>query len=136
MPTDHLDRHLLFGVLALQAGLLPAPQFVEAVALWATRKDTPLADVLVAQGWLTAAERALLDSLLECQLRRYCGDAQAGLAAVTTSDARQALAAVADEQVRQSLTCLPTAEGPGLPTTVEQVPESGDRYTLVRLHAT
>jgi len=37
------DRNLLFGVLALQADLIDDTQFIEGCAVWAARKDTPLA---------------------------------------------------------------------------------------------
>jgi PAS domain-containing protein len=48
------DRNLLFGVVALQADLLDADQFIQACTLWTTRKEVPLADLLVELGWLTA----------------------------------------------------------------------------------
>src|SRR5438552_10389371 len=64
MSADQTDCNLLFGVLALQADLLDATRFAEACSAWATRKDTPLADLLVERGWLTAEDRAHLDYLL------------------------------------------------------------------------
>src|SRR5262249_24075368 len=75
------DRNLLFGVLALQLDLLDARRFAEACSAWATRKDTPLADLLVERGWLTAADRADVERLLERKLRKQGGDARASLAA-------------------------------------------------------
>jgi hypothetical protein len=62
------DRNLLFGVLALQADLLDAAQFAEACSAWAARKDTPLGDLLVQRGWLSAADRADVERLLERKL--------------------------------------------------------------------
>jgi eukaryotic-like serine/threonine-protein kinase len=47
------DRNLLFGVLALQAGLIDNDQFAQACTLWSAHKDMSLADVLVEHGWLT-----------------------------------------------------------------------------------
>ena len=41
------DRNLLFGVLALQADLIDSAQFAEACTSWSSRKDTPLAGLLV-----------------------------------------------------------------------------------------
>jgi hypothetical protein len=42
-PSSSPDGNLLFGVLAMQVELLDDRQ---ACAAWATRKDTPFADVL------------------------------------------------------------------------------------------
>ena len=47
------DRNLLFGVLALQADLIDAPRFAEACSAWASRKETPLADLMIDRGWIT-----------------------------------------------------------------------------------
>src|SRR3954467_2174904 len=81
-PLMDTDRNLLFGVLALQADLLDNDQFAEACTAWSARKETPLADLLVARGWLTPEAQAHIDFLLECKLRKHGGDAHASLAAV------------------------------------------------------
>ena len=131
------DRNLLFGVLALQADLLDGARFVEACTLWASRKEAPLADLLVERGWLTPEERADVEKLLERKLKKHGGDAKAGLAEVTTDGVRQSLAGVADAEVRQSL-AAPTPPAPGhvLLATSAYAPHAGERYTLTRLHAT
>src|SRR5271165_1664081 len=46
------DCNLLYGVLALQADLIDSQQFVEVCSLWTTRKNVPLADLLVERGWI------------------------------------------------------------------------------------
>jgi hypothetical protein len=45
-PSSSPDGNLLFGVLAMQVELIDDRQFAQACAAWATRKDTPFADVL------------------------------------------------------------------------------------------
>jgi hypothetical protein len=50
-------RNLLLGVLALQADLLTPSRFVEACTAWSARKETPLADLLMERGWLSAEAR-------------------------------------------------------------------------------
>jgi len=65
-----LDQNLLFGVLALQAGLQDPPKFAEASSAWATRSETALADLLVERGWLTSEERAEVDHLVERKLAK------------------------------------------------------------------
>jgi serine/threonine-protein kinase len=131
------DRNLLFGVLALQADLLDNDRFAEACSAWATRKEMPLADLLVERGWLTAQDRADVEQLLARKLKKHGGDAHAGLAEVTTDPVRRTLAGVADPDVQQALAGpTPPAAGPALPATTAYVPEARGRYTLTRLHAT
>ena len=64
------DQNLLFGVLALQAGLLDALQFADACSAWATRIDGVLADLLVERGWLTTDDRNDVERLLERRLSK------------------------------------------------------------------
>jgi serine/threonine-protein kinase len=131
------DRNLLFGVLALQADLIDSGRFAEACAAWSTRKDMPLADLLVERGWLTPADRADVEKLLQRKLAKHKGDARASLAEVTTDHMRQSLAELTDPDIRQSLAGpTPPALGHVLVATTEFVPETRDRYTLSRLHAT
>jgi tetratricopeptide (TPR) repeat protein/tRNA A-37 threonylcarbamoyl transferase component Bud32 len=131
------DRNLLFGVLALQADLINQRQFAEACTAWSASKDTPLADLLLARGWLTPADRADVEKLLDRKLKKHGGDAHAGLAEVTTDPVRQSLAGVSDPDVRHSLAFLtPPPQGHVLLGTTDFVPEARERYTLSRLHAT
>jgi serine/threonine-protein kinase len=129
------DLNLLFGVLALQADILDARQFVAACSEWAGRKATPLADILVERGWLTPQERALVDQLLERKLNKHDGDAHAGLAAATTPEVRSVLESVADADVRQSLSGMTPPSRPAVFSTTDFEPDSRHRYTRTRLHA-
>jgi hypothetical protein len=70
MPRPGSDQNLLFGVLALHAGLLDPLQFADACSAWATRLDCALADLLVERHWLTAEDRAEVERLLERKLRK------------------------------------------------------------------
>jgi serine/threonine protein kinase len=132
------DRNLLFGVLALQADLLDTVRFVEACTLWANKKESSLADLLVERGWLTSADREDVQRLLDRKLRKYQGDAQAGLAEVAGDAVKQSLAAIADRDVRQSLAGLTTVAPPGpvLLQTMDYLPDQREHYSLSRLHAT
>jgi serine/threonine-protein kinase len=134
------DRNLLFGVLAVQADLIDAGRFVEACSAWVNHQDTPLADVLVARGWLTEADRGNVEKMLERKLEKHGGDAQASPAV------RQSQAAVADDEIHRSLAGKTTTDEYGVPPTTDHVSNSpdsshwlapsGDRYTLSQLHAT
>src|SRR5262249_57879277 len=57
------DRHLLFGLLALQNGLIQPAQLVAAFHAWTGDKARPLADHLVALGYLTPEQRPVLAAL-------------------------------------------------------------------------
>ena len=52
--TAAADRHLLFGMLALQSGLVDQGTLVAAVQTWTRDKARGLADQLVARGDLDA----------------------------------------------------------------------------------
>jgi serine/threonine protein kinase len=129
------DRNLLFGVLALQADLLDNDRFAEACSAWAARKGTPLAQLLVERGWLTAEERSHVDFLLDRKLRKHGGDAAAGLAEAMPEDVRQTLAGLDDPAVRRTLDTTAPPGGVHERTTVAYRPAGRDRYTLTRLHA-
>src|SRR5262249_52868736 len=92
---------------------------------------------LVERGWLTPADCADVEKLLHRKLAKHKGDAKAGLAEVTTDQVRQSLAGLNDPEVRQSLAGpTPPPQGHVLLATTEYIPDSQDRYTLSRLHAT
>jgi serine/threonine-protein kinase len=130
------DQNLLFGVLALQAGILDNDQFAAACAAWATRKHTGLADLLAERGWLTPDERQEVERMVGRHLKRNGGDAGASLAAVTGDAARHSLAALDDAEVQRSLAALPTPSELAPVATTDYVPGKRERYTLTRLHAT
>ena len=90
------DRNLLFGVLALQADVLDADQFIKACTLWTTRKEVSLPNLLIELGWITPADRADVDRLLERKLRKHGGNPKVGLAAVA-DDVKRSLAALQDD---------------------------------------
>jgi serine/threonine-protein kinase len=136
MSAETTDRNLLFGVLALQADFLDAAQFAEACSAWAGRKDTPLADLLVERGLLTAEQRGLVDLLLRQKLNKHGGDAHASLqGALATPDVRSVLESVADDDVQQSLAGLHEPALAVQLSTVAYEPQVRQRYTLTRLHA-
>lgn len=143
------DRNLLFGVLALQGGLIDAAQLAEACTAWAARGVTPLADLLVGRGWLTPEDRAHVEYFLSRRLARHGGDAHASLIAATAGAelTLKALASIGDPEVQHTLTHVlaptPAAEartapdpaGHVLVETILRAPATRDRYTLTRLHA-
>src|SRR6516162_6548264 len=94
------DRNLLFGVLALQAGLIDQDQFVEACALWATRKSVLLPELLRERGWLIGADQEHLEYLLERRINQQGGNVHASLVAIP-EDIKQSLAALQDDDIQR-----------------------------------
>ena len=58
------DRHLLFGLIALQVGLIDQAQLVAAFQAWARDKARPLADHLADLGGLDADSRAAVEAMV------------------------------------------------------------------------
>src|SRR5215471_1057214 len=114
------DRNLLFGVLALQAGLIDTRQFVEACTLWTTRKDISLAELLTERGWIRADDQAHVDYLLQRKLEKHGGEVRTGLAAIG-DDVKRSLAALGDADIERSLADLPS---PHAVTTIDHVAAS------------
>jgi hypothetical protein len=65
------DRHLLFGLLALQNGIINQGQLVAAFQAWTLDKSTSLADHLEARGDLPAARRTV-SRLADSSTRSRC----------------------------------------------------------------
>src|SRR5262249_27520222 len=130
-PVMDTERHLLFGLLALRAGLIQARTLSAAWAAWSARPDCPFADLLIERGHLTGADSAAVELLLEQETRKQ-GSKPPGLSA--------------DERARRALATLeefvPGGEPRWWPSTAPHAevlplgpaPRTGDRYTVIRLH--
>src|SRR6478609_304099 len=102
--TAAADRHLLFGLLALQNGLIDQGQLVAAFQAWTRDKSRSLADHLQARGDLTAAKRALLDALADVHLEAHGGDVEKSLASVPANrSTRDSLAALGEPEIEATL---------------------------------
>jgi serine/threonine protein kinase len=80
------DLNLLFAVLAHHGELITRTQFVDACALWAARKDRPLPEILLEQGWLTPQQKQRVDQLLATRLQAAGNDVHASLDGELTND--------------------------------------------------
>ncbi len=129
------DRNLLFGVLALQADLIDPARFAAACTAWAARGDTPLAELLLERGWLTAQGRLRVEDLLQGRLKkgeldsRTDPDLQRGHP--TTAEVRPA----ADPHTEPTLvgTARSGQPAPG-PDSTDPSPAQRRRYRLTRIH--
>jgi hypothetical protein len=98
------DRHLLFGLLALQNGLIDQGQLMIAFQAWTRDKSRDLGEHLEARGDLTAAKRAVLDALAEVHLEAHDGDVEKSLAAVPVNHStRASLGALGEPEITGGL---------------------------------
>jgi serine/threonine protein kinase len=80
MPSDNSTEHnLLFGILALHAGLVDGDSLVEAIDHWAKARDRQLCQVLVDRGVLNAADESAVEALVARNLARHDNDAARSL---------------------------------------------------------
>src|SRR5215471_1263329 len=101
MPHAHADRNLLFGILALQMDFISRDALVAAMHAWVLDKAKPLGQILLDQGTLRAANRELLEALVERHLEMHNNDPQQSLAALSSvGSARRQLEQVADPDVQ------------------------------------
>jgi serine/threonine-protein kinase len=135
-------RDLLFGLLALQVGLINQGQLVAAFQAWTLDKGTPLADHLVALGHLDPDDRSAVEALVARHLKKHGGDVEKSLAAVPTGrSTRERLAALADPDIEATLSHV----GSGLTPTddadrtrtyqVGTATSEGQRFRILRPHA-
>ena len=74
MADSAADRNLLFGLLALQNGLIDQDQLVAAFQAWTRDKGRPLADHLVDRGDLDADQRAVVEAMVGLHLKKHGGE--------------------------------------------------------------
>ena len=102
--TAAADRHLLFGLLALQNGLIDQGQLVAAFQAWTRDKARSLADQLVARGDLDADDRAASKRSSARHLKKHGGDVEKSLAAVPANrSTRAGLAELGEPEIEATL---------------------------------
>jgi serine/threonine protein kinase len=164
MPRDaDPSPDLLFGLMALQNGLIEQGALVAAFRAWTHARAQPLgpvpalAELLVRQGALDARDRELLEAMVARHVERHGGSAEASLAGVTVPPAlRASLDGLGDRQVEATLAHVgsrgtgstePGSDGdgdadgpagdPGRTTTfrVSTAGADGQRFRVLRPHA-
>jgi serine/threonine protein kinase len=143
-PTT--DLNLLFGLLALQLDFISKEGLLAAMQTWLLEKQTPLGDVLLRHGALSADRKLLLEALVREHLKQHDNDPQQSLASLSSVDsAKQQLGQLADPDVQASLG--PSLSSPvlSISATLTQSPDAGEksgeipksteRFRLLRYHA-
>ena len=107
MAAIAVDRNLLFGLLALQNGLINQVQLVAAFQAWTLDNARALADHLVSRGDLDADDRSAVDALVERHIKKHGGDVERSLAAIPASrSTRESLAQLGDAEIGASIAQL------------------------------
>jgi serine/threonine-protein kinase len=144
MAAIDAERHLLFGLLALQIGLIDQSQLVAAFQAWTLDKARTLADHLVGRADLDGDDRSAVEALVARHLKRH-GDVERSLAAIPAGrSTRESLARVADPEVGGTLAHLGSASTrPGDDADVDrtasygvgEATSDGQRFRVLRPHA-
>jgi eukaryotic-like serine/threonine-protein kinase len=138
------DRHLLFGLIALQVGIIDQAQLVAAFQAWARDKARPLADHLADRGGLDADSRAAVEAMVALHVKKHGGDTEESLAAMAAGRAiRRGLAQLGDSQIEATLARVgsaPLSNGNGdadgtATCSVGSATSHGQRFRVLRPHA-
>ena len=142
MPRRASDRELLFGVLSTQVFSLDRDRLVDAIKARAEGDDRPIGEILVDRKLLEAADRALLDEMVD----RLVDDPANGLDEVESlaPDLRRELDRDADDSLATATpaepfdpfaTRLDELDDPGRGSVMPGSAPEKIRYRKVREHA-
>ena len=136
---DETPRDLLFGLLALQIGLIDQEQLIGAFSAWSRAKGRTLAEILIERGAIDEESRALLSGMAEKQLKLHGGDTEKSLAAVAAGPStREKLSALGDIDLTASVALVGSHTPSPDATATMSVGTStsdGQRFRVLRPHA-
>ncbi len=144
MASTCADRELLFGLLAVQNGMVAQSTLVETVQAWTLDRDRPLAEHLVATGGLDEGDRTVLDTLVARQLEKHGGSAERSLATIPAGPSTlESLAGVDDADVAATIGHLSASatmthdghSGADAGYSVGTAAADGQRFRILRPHA-
>ena len=135
------DHHLLFGMIALQVGLIDQAELVAAFQAWARDKTRPLSDHLSERGSLDAEGRAAVEAMAALHVRKHGDDVEQSLAAIKAGRAaREQLAALCDPDLTVTLARFASDSserhaGRTTSDTIGNATSNGQRFQILRPHA-
>ena len=143
MPRcDDAPRDLLFGLLALQNGMVTRDQLVLAFGAWTGAQGRPLAEWLSDQGALRPEHGPLLDALVDAHLGLHGGDPEKSLAALDLNrSTRESLARAGGPDVEGTLAHVGSGSNSGddidrtMTYVVGTATSDGQRFLVLRPHA-
>jgi serine/threonine-protein kinase len=133
------DRDLIFGLLALQNGLIDRLQLASALRAWIP--DRPLAEQLVSRGNLDAEQRSAVEAIVALHVKKHGGDTEKSVASIPADrSTREWLTAAGDPGLAVTVPRLGPAstEADADRTTASAIGDSsadGHRFRVVRPHA-
>ncbi|MGP0062518.1 MAG: protein kinase domain-containing protein [Isosphaeraceae bacterium] len=143
-PVD-TEPNLLFGLLALQVGLIDQGALFAAFAAWTRDKGRSLADHLIDLGHLDAPRRAAVDAIAGLHVQALGGDPCKSLAVLAVGrSTRGSLARVGGPEVEATLGHVGTAPGSTHDDddpdrtgsyAVGSATSDGQRFRVLRPHA-
>jgi WD40 repeat protein/serine/threonine protein kinase len=139
----HVDRNLLFGILAVQMDFVGRDALIAAMHAWLLERSKPLGRILVEQQALSPARYSLLEQLVDEYLAAHDGDAEKSLAAAGgVGPIRDDLQHIADSELHATLDRIvahgdPTARGLEATMTFgeDSAATDGSRFRILRPHA-
>ena len=144
MVKADADRNLLFGLLALQNGLIDQGQLVAAFQAWTLDKARSLADHLVGRGDLDPDQRAGVEAMVGLHLKKHGGDSEKSLAAIPAGrSTRESLAKLGDPDIEATLGHVDSGHGSTedgdadrtVSYAVGTATADGQRFRVLRPHA-
>jgi eukaryotic-like serine/threonine-protein kinase len=127
-------RDLLFGALAMQAGLVTADQLADACVEWSLQNTRTLAEDMLARGWLVPQDVEHVEYFVERKLARFDGDIMASFVAFP-AEVREVLATISDSSDATSVGTAETIAVESSESCEFSLGEAKQRYQLNSLHA-
>ena len=136
---------LLFGLLALQNGLVDQGQLVAGFQAWMHNKSRPLADHLVARGDLDEVQRGVVAALADLHIRKHGGSTAESLSSISADrSTRESLTQLGDADVDATLAFVGSGSGQtrsdvghdaGARSRLDTATSDGQRFRVLRPHA-
>ncbi|MGO9915902.1 MAG: hypothetical protein ACLQIB_14500 [Isosphaeraceae bacterium] len=126
MSVVNADRNLLFGLHALQNGLIDQDQLVAAFRAWSRAKDRQLAEYLVDRGDLGADQRDVVQAMVGLHEKKHGGSTEKSLTTIPAGrSTRESLAALGDCEIERTLARV--GSGPASSQSVADADADPDR---------
>ena len=101
---SHIDRNLLFGILALQNNFIDRDGLLAAFNSWVVNKSRSLSQILLERGVLTPSRHMLMEGLVEEHIKVHDNDVQKSLASLSSiGELREDLSRIAGSDLEASL---------------------------------
>jgi serine/threonine protein kinase len=145
MKEAGAETNLLFGLVALQNGLITEGQLVAAFAGWALDKSRALAQHLLDRGDLRPEERSVVEAMMGVHIQKHGNKAGTSLASVCVSrSTRESLERVGDPDLDATVSHVGSGEGvrdsdaeqDRAGYAVGTATSTGQRFRVLRPHAT